>query len=143
MSWSASVPAVPKLWFRSAKPSDVDWFKGEWNRLILPSVARDFPELLPIYREQALAALNRALNQGGRNARVLPATPLGLLQIEMGDDEGRPSVHLGERRDRRCGTDRMVLTELARLRLARYLRGKHESDQKLTEFEGRAKYLCC
>jgi hypothetical protein len=130
-NWSVPVPTVSKLWFRPAKLDEVDWFKGEWNRLILTAVEHDFPTLLPIYRQQALNTLNRALEHGLHNARVLSS--LGLLRIEMGDDNAAMSA-LEEAVA--AGAERpMVFTELARLRLAHYLSAKREPHLNLTESE--------
>jgi hypothetical protein len=131
VNWSSQVPTIPKLWFRAAEPEEIDWFKGEWDRLILKAVERDFPTQLPIYRVQALKVLNRAVDRGERSARMLGS--LGLLRIEMGDDMAAMSA-LEEAVA--AGSDRpLVFVELARLRLAHYLESEPESNPKLTESE--------
>jgi hypothetical protein len=130
-NWSSPVPTTPILRFRTAKPEEVDWLKGEWNRLILTAVERDFPSLLPKYQQQALKVITQALDGGERSARLLAS--LGLLQVEMGDDSAamrslEEAVGAGANRP-------MVLVELARLRLAHYLGAKSESNPKITESE--------
>lgn len=131
VNWSAPVPEVSKLWFRSAKSGEIDWIKGEWNRLILPSVKRDFPTMLPVYQQQALTVLSRAQEHTVDKARTLSS--LGLLRVKMGEKEEAMKA-LDEAAV--AGSKRpLVLTELARLRLDYYLRKKREPDPKLTEDE--------
>jgi hypothetical protein len=130
-AWAASVPAIGRLWFRTAKPEEIDWCKGEWDRLILSAVKRDFPALLPQYRAQASTVLVRGLARGERSARMLGS--LGLLQADGGDaaaarENLEEAVKDGELRP-------LVRTELARLRLAYFLEAKSSGDRTLTAAE--------
>ena len=75
LGWSTPVPTVSRLWFRSAKPEEVDWFKGEWNRLVLTVVERDFPTLLPAYRRLSTIDQLRCVFPSLRRVRHLRNMP--------------------------------------------------------------------
>ena len=129
--WSLPVPEVPKLWLRSAKLEEIDWIKGEWNRLILTAVKQDFPALVPQYQQKSLTMLTRAVDRDKRSSRLLAS--LGLLRVEMGDDvAGKAALEeafaAGSKRP-------LALAELARLRFSNIMSTKHEADPKLTEAE--------
>lgn len=131
VKWSFPIPDSPSFKIHRADSEEIGWVKGEWNRLVLKAVGRDFPSLLPLYRRQALTILTRALSQGDRSARLVAS--LALVQAESGDDAAamnslEEAVSAGSRRP-------LVLAELARLRLKRYLEAKSGNNRKLTEAE--------
>ncbi len=131
VKWSWPIPDPPSFKLHRADSEEIGWIKGEWNRLVLKAVERDFPDLLPLYRAQALTILTRALSQGDRSARLVAS--LALVQAESGDAAAAMSsleeaVSAGSKRP-------LVLIELARLRLKHYLDGKSGENKKLTESE--------
>jgi tetratricopeptide (TPR) repeat protein len=126
-----AVPVIPRLHFTKAKSEEVNGIKGEWNRVVLKVVEREFPELLPAYRQQALTELTKAVEQSGRSAQTVAS--LGLLLAQTGD-KGE-AMHLLEEALRKGAERPKVRIELARLRLANYLQAKTAPDPKLTESE--------
>lgn len=74
----ASPPDVP---LRDATPEEVHRIRGEWARMVLRLVRRDYPAMLPVYEDQAREVLQGAYDRGERDSRLLGS--LGLLDLEM------------------------------------------------------------
>jgi hypothetical protein len=119
------------LHFTKAKSEEVNWLKGEWNRVVLKVVEREFSELLPKYCQQAVSNLVGAVDQSGRSAQTVAS--LGLLRAQTGDNV--EAMHLLEEALRKGAERPKVRLELARLRLANYLQTKNVPDPKLTDSE--------
>lgn len=69
---------------RPATPAEVARLRGEWERLSVPLVQRRHAAEVERYRTQARRTLQRAYDEGERDAGLLAS--LGLLEVEAGND---------------------------------------------------------
>lgn len=104
----------PTLALRNASDADLARIKGDWERLEVGFVRRQFPELAGKYLEQARRTLRHAYDRDVRDPRLLAV--LGLCECDAGDDQAareflEAAARLGPLRPR-------AGYELARLRLA-------------------------
>lgn len=82
-----STPTVyepPTAALRDASDAEIGRLKGRLDRMEIPFVRRNCPELTPRYIAQARQTLRRAYDKGDRDPRLL--AELGLTECEAADD---------------------------------------------------------
>ena len=112
--WS-SPAAAPKV-ERPARATKAEIARvlGEWERLLLPHVRKEYPELTAKYEAQARRTLYRGYKDGDRDPRLLAS--IGLFEAAVGNDaDARPLLKAAA--DARLPQP-SVYYELARIRLA-------------------------
>jgi hypothetical protein len=125
---------LPRLKFRDATELEVARIRGDWERLQIPFVRKQFPALVESYVAQARRTLHRVYDRGERDPQLLAV--LGLTECDAGNPAaGR--IFLEEAARAKIVRPRVYL-ELARLRFRELRTDKGNAESRLTRDEVRS-----